>query len=99
LARSGEKTAARERVVHNLLHNSAGAPLSAPQYRKFLANDEDDFSFLKEVKQSGIPQFVDSLASLAKERQDNAIERLKTQKELFFDRIGNDVTIDSSSVG
>jgi len=65
-------------VHHSRLRNIAS----------FLANDEDDFSFLKEVKQSGIPQFVDSLASLAKERQDNAIERLKTQKELFFDRIG-----------
>lgn len=74
-------------VVANILASLQVYPVSSVQYRKILAQDEDDKSFLVEQSQSNVPQMADALASLARHRlvlQDDRVQRKATE---FFDRV------------
>ena len=76
---------ARKQVVRNLLATLQVHPISAPEYAKFLAGDEDDPSFLKEIGQTGVPGLVASLARLGEERRTKATARLAEKKAFFRD--------------
>ena len=67
----------RRMVVENLLNRLQVHPISAPEYARLRANDDDDPPFLKSLEQTGIPSFVSSLVDLASERKHRARERLK----------------------
>ena len=77
----------RRIVVENLLNRLQVHPISAPEYARLRAKDEDDPSFLKSLEQTGIPSFVSSLADLALERRRRARERLRAQSNLFRERV------------
>lgn len=78
---------ARRKVAKNLLARLQVHPLSAPEYSRLLAGDEDDRSFLQSVEQSGVPGFVESLTTMATERQAKATQRLENQRALFRERV------------
>jgi GTP-binding protein EngB required for normal cell division len=80
-------TDARKQVVRNLLSKLEVHPLSAPEYAKLIANDEDDRPFLKNLDQTGVPGFAGSLTALARERRARASQRLKEQTTLFHERL------------
>lgn len=62
--REGRAAAARSLLGSLRIH-----PLSAVQYRQLLLDDEDDKPFLKDVQQSGVPDFREMLVDLARERR------------------------------
>jgi len=57
--------AARQAAVANLLEHLQVHPLSAPEYRRLLAGDEDDRSFLAGVGPTGIPALSQALAEMS----------------------------------
>ncbi len=77
----------RRKVVQNLLAKLQVHPLSAPEYARFLAEDDDDRSFLKSVDQSGVPGFIHSLVELATQRRAKAQSRLEQEGALFRERV------------
>ena len=77
----------RRKVVHNLLAKLQVHPLSAPEYARLLAGDDDDRPFLRSVEQSGIPGFTQSLVELAAERRAKAQARLEQEGALFRERV------------
>lgn len=80
-------TDARKQVVRNLLAKLEVHPLSAPEYAKLMAGDEDDQPFLRDLEQTGVPDFARSLMALAKDRSARASQRLKEHSELFRERL------------
>ena len=73
---------AREQARRSIIDSLEIHPVSAPELRKILLDDEDDRPFLMNSEQTGIPRLQASLASLAQreaERQRLAIEELKEQ--------------------
>ena len=77
----------RRKVVHNLLAKLQVHPLSAPEYARLLGEDDDDRPFLRNVDQSGIPNFTQSLIELATERSAKAQAKLEEQATLFRERV------------
>jgi GTP-binding protein EngB required for normal cell division len=77
----------RRKVVHNLLAKLQVHPLSAPEYARLLGEDDDDRPFLRNVDQSGIPNFTQSLVELATERSAKAQAKLEQQATLFRERV------------
>jgi GTP-binding protein EngB required for normal cell division len=82
-----EASDARKQVVRNLLATLQVHPMSAPEYGRVLADDDDDPSFLKDIRQSGVPGFIESLQELASSRRAKALGRLGEQTKLFRDRL------------
>jgi GTP-binding protein EngB required for normal cell division len=77
----------RRQVARNLLASLQVHPLSAPEYAKLIADDEDDPPFLKQLEQTGIPTFVRSLDSLVAERRDKALGRLRDISSVFLEQV------------
>lgn len=84
---TGAATDARKQVVRNLLGKLEVHPLSAPEYAKLMADDDDDLPFLRDLEQTGVPGFAGSLTALAKDRRARASQRLKEQTALFHERL------------
>lgn len=78
---------ARQQVVRNLLETLQVHPLSAPEYAKLIADDDDDRSFLKETGQTGIPDFIANLEKLAADRQFKAMIRLRDRASVFREQV------------
>jgi GTP-binding protein EngB required for normal cell division len=78
---------ARKQVVRNLLSTLQVHPISAPEYGRVQAEDDDDPSFLKDVRQSGVPGLIESLQDLASSRRAKAVERVCEQMKLFRDSL------------
>jgi GTP-binding protein EngB required for normal cell division len=55
---------AREAAVANLLADMRVHPVSAPEYRRFLAEDEDDLSFLPNAEATGVPALAEEMRGL-----------------------------------
>lgn len=77
----------RRQVARNLLANLQVHPLSAPEYAKLVADDEDDPSFLKQLEQTGIPTFVGSLEAVVADRHEKALGRLRELSLVFLDQV------------
>jgi hypothetical protein len=74
---------ARLDAKQTLLSSLQVFPLSATQYRRLLQDDEDDRSFLKDVASSGVPELVDCIRRLAKDRE----MRLAAARETVQERL------------
>jgi GTP-binding protein EngB required for normal cell division len=70
---SGSSTAlmdqARLTARETILKDLEIFPVSAPEYRKLLLDDEDERPFLKTVEQAGIPALASKLGSVAREQR------------------------------
>lgn len=84
---SDQITEARKKVAENLMNTLRVHPISAPEYVRLLAEDEDDKSFLQNTKQSGVPDFVKSLQQLAAERNEVINRRVAERAILFHTRL------------
>lgn len=58
-------TEARRIALHNIIDGLQIHPVSAPEYQKILADDEEDKPFLKTEEATGIPGLQESLTQLA----------------------------------
>lgn len=73
-------------VIDTILNCLQVHPVSAPQYRKFLENDDEDRSFIREESESGIPGLIDGLSKLAINQRNCQNHRLKEVGDDFFQR-------------
>ena len=72
---SEARLAARTRILETLeVH-----PVSAPEYRKLLLDDEEERSFLPEIDDTGVPGLVEQLTELAERER---AERLRQLHEI-----------------
>lgn len=80
---------ARKQVVHNLLSTLQVHPISAPEYSKLSAveEDEDERPFLKDLEQTGVPRLIESIESLARNRRRKAMTRLKERATVFREQL------------
>jgi hypothetical protein len=80
---------ARKQVVHNLLATLQVHPISAPEYAKLRAveDDDDERPFLKELEQTGVPKLIESIESLARHRRGKAMTRLTERATVFREQL------------
>lgn len=74
-------------VIDEILKNLNVHPVSALQYRRFLAQDPDDPCFIRDASQSNMPQLIESLRNLARERAKKQSEHLEAEADRFFRRV------------
>ena len=77
----------QRQVLDNILNTLQVHPLSAIQYRKALAQDEDDRPFITEAGQSNLPKFQQCLRDLAQKRKIEHLKRLNDVRDVFLDRV------------
>jgi GTP-binding protein EngB required for normal cell division len=70
--------AARDQARKSVLDSLEIHPVSAPEFRKLLLDDEDDKAFLQNVGETGIPLLQESLVALAK--SERAIRRARIEE-------------------
>jgi len=68
---------AREQARANILNSLEIHPVSAPELRKLLLDDEDDRPFLQNAEQTGIPSLQQSLSRLAHAERESRRSRLQ----------------------
>lgn len=74
---------ARNQAREELLRTLEIHPVSAPEFRRILLDDEDDAPFLSQVDDTGIPNLRQSLKDLANsERESLALKLLEIEKRL-----------------
>lgn len=79
----------RRKVVENLLSKLQVHPISAPEYARLRANDDDDQPFLKSIEQSGVPQFLQALVDVADQRNAKSKARIREESSLFRERLSS----------
>ena len=62
--------AANEQALKGILNSLEIHPVSAPELRKMLIEDDDDRSFLNDADQTGVPQLQKSLMQLAQSERE-----------------------------
>ena len=77
----------QRQVLDNILNTLQVHPLSAIQFRKALAKDEDDRPFITDTDQSNVPHFQQCLRELAQGRKVEHLKRLKQVRDVFLDRV------------
>src|SRR5262249_38695070 len=63
----GSATAKRD-VIQRLCEEALIFPVSAPEYRRVLADEDDDRPFIKDLAESGIPTMQDGLKATVAQR-------------------------------
>ena len=77
---------AKRRVIDSILGYVRIYPVCAPEYRKALAEDDDDRAFLK-PSETGIQDLIDSLKDLSVRRAEDKRGRLEEAHQRFFDQV------------
>lgn len=78
---------AKAEVVKEIVAKLQVHPVSAPQYRRFLMDDEDAPPFIKTAKQSNIPQMLDALRLVVQCRAADRQQKLEAEERRFFNRL------------
>jgi GTP-binding protein EngB required for normal cell division len=84
---------ARDQVKNTLLSNLQVFPLSAPEYKKVLRDDEEDRSFLRSPDQSGVPALMDSLIALSEADSSKRFTQFTLVVERFAENLHNELEI------
>jgi hypothetical protein len=87
---------AREQARENILNSLQIHPVSAPEYRKILIEDEDDKAFLTELDQTGIPGLQASLIALCESERDNLRRRINDVSFRLSEGLLNELSIISA---
>jgi GTP-binding protein EngB required for normal cell division len=74
-------------VLQGIIANLQVYPVSAPEYRKLLLDDEDSKAFIKTPEQSNIPQMVTALQQVVKDRTADRQQHLEAEENRFFNRL------------
>ncbi len=84
---------ARAQARENILNSLQIHPVSAPEYRKILIDDEDDRAFLREVEQTGIPDLQKSLIALCDSERENLQRRINDVSQRLSGNLLNELSI------
>jgi GTP-binding protein EngB required for normal cell division len=84
---------AREQARENILDSLQIHPVSAPEYRKILIDDEEDRAFLPDLEQTGIPTLQASLKALSEGERQNLRRRIDEVSKRFSDNLINELSI------
>lgn len=77
----------KQRVVENIIERLEVHPISAIQYRRLIAKDEDDPAFLNELSESNIPALVDSLGRISHMRRELITSRFAERCDAFVSHV------------
>ncbi len=77
----------KQGVIDEILKSLQVHPVSALQYRRFLAQDPDDPWFIRDVNQSNMPQLIESLRNLAHDRSRKQRDHADGEHDRFFRRL------------
>ena len=80
--RSGQRA-----VIERLASEALVYPVSAPQYRRFLTQDEDDRPFITEAEQSGLPSMEAGLLATVDQRREDAKRARDEAIKAFADQV------------
>ena len=80
-------------VIERVMQGLQIHPISAVQYHKFIANDEEDRSFITASEQSNVPHFVESLKTLAIEYRQTQLSRLNEVRDAFDARVFSTINL------
>lgn len=92
-----ENKPVRQEVIKTILDNLQVHPVSAPQFRKLLENDDDDRAFISNAEESGIPELARGLESLARNQRASHEQRVEELGTDFFNRTMATVQVIQSS--
>lgn len=84
---------AREAARNTILDTMEVHPVSAPELRKILLEDEDDQSFLKTIDQTGVPHLQKSLIEFAKLEREKRQDRIREVSSRFSSSLLNELRI------
>jgi hypothetical protein len=94
----GERlTDGRQRVIDELAATVQVYPVSAWEYRRLLAEDDDDHAFIREERESGVPQLISGLAGVAEAWRNRAKEDLAEAIATFRNRALASITLIEAS--
>jgi len=85
--------AAREQARKNILDSLEIHPVSAPELRKLLLDDEEDRAFLQSEDQTGLPLLQESMVKLAMRERGNRQKRIHDVYERFANTLLNELSI------
>lgn len=80
-------TETKRDIVNRLIAGLQIFPVSSTQFRKLVADDEDDVAFIKDEEESGIPQLYRGLGTLADDHRRDCNDRFAESLTLFQDRL------------
>jgi hypothetical protein len=80
-------------VIDYLVQHAAIFPVSAPQYRKVLAQDDDDRPFVSGLEPTGIPAMESGLTEVARLRRADAARARDEAFKAFTDQIVSSVEL------
>jgi GTP-binding protein EngB required for normal cell division len=84
---------AREQARANILESLEIHPVSAPELRKILVDDEDDRPFLTDPTQTGIPQFQESLARLAQSERESRAAQIEEVRSRLVTSLRSEIGV------
>lgn len=90
---SNDGSAEKTKVIQNVLQTCQVHPVSAVQYRRVLANDEEDPAFIKSETQSNIPQLAEALMTLARNREAERLRGLQERVLLLYSRLKAEIAV------
>jgi Dynamin family len=83
----------KQEVMDRIIDGLQVHALSAIQYRRLLASDEDDPAFTKEPEESNVPKFSRSLAEIAAALNRERQEPLERARNLFFSSMTSTIRV------
>lgn len=84
---------ARAQARKSLLSSLEIHPISAPELRKILLDNEDDRAFLKTTDQTGIPSLQNSLVGMSKKARESRRLRIAVVYERFSTSLLNELSM------
>jgi GTP-binding protein EngB required for normal cell division len=88
---------ARQQARQNILDSLEIHPVSAPEMRRLILDDEDDPSFLNDLVQTGIPQLRDSLSRLAQGERNFRATQIKEIRSRLLSSTLNELHVIQAS--
>jgi len=74
-------------AIHRILDKLGVYPLSALEYVRVIARDDEEKSFLGQTEESGIPEMQDALADIVQARRTDMLRRLREASNLFREQV------------
>lgn len=84
---------ARTQVRDRLLQDLRVYPVSAPEYRKLRADDEEDRPFLTDERQSGIPILIEGICDLASRHRELLNSKIDEARQRLIESLCNELSI------
>lgn len=86
---SGDESvrAGQREVIGHLADEALVFPVSAPQYRRLLAEEDDDRAFISSAEQSGVPAMEAGLAEMVRRRRNDASRVRDEAVNAFEDQV------------